>query len=138
MIPDRDSEHLQLLSIFHYVWAGIGALFSCLGLLYLAMGVGLAFLSISQLANTNAPPAFLGGIFAFLGGMIVILGWTYSALLFYSGRCLSRRKHHTFCMVMACFSCLQVPVGTALGVCTILVLQRPSVRELFQPGRTSI
>lgn len=38
----------------------------------------------------------------------------------------------TFVFVMACVQCANVPFGTALGVFTILVLQRPSVKALFE------
>ena len=33
--------------------------------------------------------------------------------------------------VVACILCLNVPIGTALGVFTILVLVRPTVKDLF-------
>jgi hypothetical protein len=33
--------------------------------------------------------------------------------------------------VTACLSCMNVPIGTALGVFAILVLNRPSVKALF-------
>ena len=54
-----------------------------------------------------------------------------------SGLAESRRKHYTFCFVMACVECLSVPFGTMLGVFTILVLNRASVKELFNPRITT-
>jgi hypothetical protein len=48
-----------------------------------------------------------------------------------AGRCLSRRKGYSFALVMACVECLFVPFGTILGVFTIVVLSRESVRALF-------
>jgi hypothetical protein len=48
-----------------------------------------------------------------------------------SAACMARRKARTFCFVIACIACLNVPLGTALGVCTILVLSRPRVKDLF-------
>jgi hypothetical protein len=36
-----------------------------------------------------------------------------------------------FCLVMAGIACIFMPFGTALGVLTIIVLMRDSVRELF-------
>jgi hypothetical protein len=35
---NQDSEHLRLLSIFHYVVAGVAALFSFFPLFYVGMG----------------------------------------------------------------------------------------------------
>ncbi len=54
-----------------------------------------------------------------------------AALSYLTGRFLSRRQHHTFCVVISALNCMYMPLGTALGVFTILVLQRPSVRTLF-------
>jgi hypothetical protein len=36
-----DEEHLSLLSIFHYVVAGLGALFSLIPVMHILMGVGM-------------------------------------------------------------------------------------------------
>ena len=54
-----------------------------------------------------------------------------------SGLFLRARKHWTFSIVVAAIDCLHFPLGTVLGVFTIIVLIRPSVRELygeFVPG----
>src|SRR6266567_4073588 len=40
---DRDSEQLNLLAIFHYVVAGLAALFSFFPLIYTAVGVTFIF-----------------------------------------------------------------------------------------------
>ena len=37
----------------------------------------------------------------------------------------------TFCLVMGAVACMFMPVGTVLGVFTIVVLMKPSVKELF-------
>jgi hypothetical protein len=41
---------------------------------------------------------------------------------------------YTICFVMACGECMFMPFGTVLGVFTILVLNRQSVKGLFAPG----
>lgn len=46
-------------------------------------------------------------------------------------RFLSRRRHHVFCLVIAGIECLVMPFGTVLGVFTIIVLTKESVREMF-------
>ena len=57
-----------------------------------------------------------------------------------SGICLRARKGRTFSLVVAGLNCLHIPLGTVLGVFTIIVLIRDSVRELYAasgapPGR---
>jgi hypothetical protein len=48
-----------------------------------------------------------------------------------AGYCLHRHKARVFCLVIAGFQCTQMPLGTILGIFTILVLSRDTVQELF-------
>jgi hypothetical protein len=66
-----------------------------------------------------------------LGGLLILFGWTFAVLALITGGFIARREHYTFCFVMACAQCLSVPFGTVLGVFTILVLNRQSVKESF-------
>ena len=126
-----DNEHLRLLAGFHYVKGGISALFACIPIIHVV--IGLLFIIAPQIFGhgNNQPPAFLGLLLVMLGGFLIILGWSLAVLALIAGRCIGQRKHYTFCFVMACFECLSVPFGTVLGVFTILVLNRQSVKELF-------
>jgi len=60
------------------------------------------------------------------------LGWTLAVCMLIAGRNLAKRRHHTFCLVVAAISCIFMPFGTILGVLTIIVLMRPSVKGLFE------
>ena len=62
---DRDTEQLNLLAIFHYVVAGLAALFSFFPLLYTALGVIFIFAARhgTAKAGEELPPEFLGWIF---------------------------------------------------------------------------
>jgi len=51
-----------------------------------------------------------------------------------TGYCLMKRRARTFCMVMAGISCIAIPLGTILGVFTLIVLGRESVRRAFAAG----
>lgn len=134
----QDEEHLRLLSLFHYIAGGLTALFSCLLLIYFI--IGLAALSNpgffdSPSSRGEPSPAFLGWLFTLMGGIGVLLGWTFGGLTIYAGRCIAARKKHTFIFIMAILNCLSVPVGTTLGVFTLIVINRPSVKALFDaPG----
>jgi len=130
MTTELDNEHLRLLSLFHYIRGGICAAMSCFFILYIVMGLMItvgAFASHDQ----NAPPAAFGLIFVFIGTVAVILGGAWAALTIYAGRCLARRKHRFFCMVIAGIGCIFLPYGTILGVFTLIVLQRPAVQAMF-------
>jgi len=122
-----------LLAIFHYVGAGLAALFSFFPLLYTTIGAIFIFAARhgTPKPGEELPPEFLGWIFAIVGLLLFLLGIAMAICILIAGRCLSRRKHHTFALVMACIECLFIPFGTILGVFTIIALSRESVKELF-------
>jgi Ca2+/Na+ antiporter len=128
-----DDEHLRLLSIFYYVKGGITALFACIPIIHVVLGLVFIIAPHAFGHGNDQPPAFLGWLFVILGSFLILFGWTFAVLAVITGRCLSRRKHYAFCFIVACIECLSVPFGTVLGVFTILVLNRQSVKELFKP-----
>jgi hypothetical protein len=130
---NRDEEHLQLLAIFHYVVAGLAALFSFFPLLYTTVGAIFIFAARHGTVKPgeDLPPEFLGWIFAALGSLLFLIGIAMAICILVAGRSLALRKGYSFALVMACIECLFVPFGTILGVFTIVVLSRESVRGLF-------
>ncbi|MFO8006127.1 MAG: hypothetical protein R6V05_00160 [Candidatus Brocadiia bacterium] len=128
---NRDAEHLRLLSVFHYVGAAMAGLFGCFPLLHLALGV--LVLTGAFDGSGDAPPRAVGLIFVVFALVFMAMAWGLAVLLILNGRFLARRRHHTFCVVVAGLTCLFVPFGTVLGVFTIVVLMRPSVQEMFRP-----
>ena len=129
---DRDTEQLNLLAIFHYVVAGLAALFSFFPLFYSVIGGFLLYAAGHPGPNNQEPPpAFLGWIFIVLGVILFLAGITIAICILIAGRCLSLRKSYSFALVMACIECLFVPFGTILGIFTIVVLSRESVKALF-------
>lgn len=125
----QDLEHLRLLSIFHYVAGGMLALFACIGFIYIVMGIGISL--APQRGSGGPPPAVFGVLFSLLGGGFVLLGWSVAALLILAGRSLAQHRRYPFCFAMAIVACLWMPLGTVLGVFTIIVLTRPTVQALF-------
>ena len=131
---NQDAEHLRLLSTFHYVVGGLMAFFACIPIIHLTIGLLMLFAPHFLAHGQNAPPAFVGLLFVFLGGGLMLLGWTLAIISILAGRCLSQRRRYRFCFVVACVICIWMPFGTVLGVFDILVLNRPSVKAMFQPA----
>lgn len=131
---NQDEEHLRLLSIFHFVCAGLAALFACIPIIHLVIGLLMVLRPESFGPGKNQPPAIIGWFLVIFASTFIFLGWTFAAVLAWAGRCLRGRKHYTFCLVMAGVACLFMPFGTVLGVFTIMVLSRPSVKALFSEG----
>lgn len=128
VLPNQDAEHLRILSILHYVAAGIGALFACFPLIHVAVG---AMLVTGGIDHAGGPPALFGLFFVGFGMLFVVLGWAMAVCTFLSGRYLAQRRNRMFSLVIAGLLCTFVPVGTVLGVFTLVVLSRESVRRLY-------
>jgi len=126
----QDQEHLRLLSIFHYVVAGMAALFALFPIIHLAVGVAMVSGAL-QPTEGDEIPTFIGWFFVLFAGIWIVLGLAFAVLIALGGRALQRRQHYTFCLVVAGLACLMMPFGTVLGVFTIIVLLRDSVKELF-------
>jgi len=129
----QDEEHLRLLSIFHYVVAGLAALFALFPIFHLIFGIFmiLAPQKFAGHGQEQPPLALIGWFFVIFASVFITLGWTFAAFIVTTGRFLARHKHYQFCLVMAGIECLFMPFGTVLGVFTILVLVRESVKQLF-------
>jgi hypothetical protein len=130
---DVDLQHLKALSICHYVLGVLTALFSSVFLIHLGMGIMMIASPSTISGGSEPPPWFMGWLLILFAGGFILIGWIFSALIIIAGRFLARRKHHLFCLIMAAVSCaVSVPLGTVLGVFTLIVLLRPSVKELFR------
>jgi hypothetical protein len=133
-IENKDREHLKLLSIFHYVVGGIVAAFSMLSLLHISIGLSF-ILSPQKFPTTGDSPPLpdeFGWIFLITGLAFLVIGLTLSICLIASGRFLAKRKRYWFSFIVACFECLFTPFGTVLGVFTVIVLSRDSVKNLYE------
>jgi len=132
--PERitqDTEHLRLLSIFHYVCAWPASLFAYIPFIHLLIGILIILSPCAFGPAKEQPPAFIGCFFVILAPAFLLVVRTYAVLLAGAGRCLQRRKHHLFCLIMAGVACLFIPIGRVLGVFSLIVLMRPSVKDLF-------
>jgi len=128
---EKDIEHLRLLTIFHYILAGITAVFSFIPLIHVS--IGTMILSSNRLKSTeNPPPDIIGWLFVIIGSICIILGLTYALTLFLSGRFIARKRHRIFSIVIACISCLSIPFGTILGIFTLIILSKPAVKILYE------
>jgi hypothetical protein len=119
---NQDAEHVRLLSIFHYVVAGLAAFFSFFPLLYTMIGAIFIFAARHGTAKPgeDLPPEFLGWIFAVLGSLLFLIGIAMAICILIAGRSLALRKRYLFVLVMACIECLFIPFGTILGVFRLL------------------
>ena len=127
---NEDEQHLRLLSIFHYVVALISGLFACFPIFHFGIGVSMLVGSIIN-PEEMGPMALVGLIFTLIAGSIMLFGWAFAVCIALAGRYLTLKKNYMFCLVMGCVECIFTPFGTVLGIFTIIVLMRSTVKELF-------
>ena len=130
-----DAETLKLLAIFHFIIAGL--LLLALGLIAnQIMQVEAVFSDVhGDIASAPVPLLFTPGMEAALFCLIAM------AVLMGTGNLLSalyilQRRNRVFSLVIAGLNFLHIPLGTALGVFTFVVLMRDSVRRLYQEAAT--
>jgi hypothetical protein len=123
----HDESNLHLLAILYYFAAGLFAVLLVVALLCLAAGI-LAMLGLLG-GGSSAPVVGIVLIAAAVAGILVNVG---AGTIFYlAGGCIERCCHYNFCVVAAGVSCLFFPPGAILGVYSLSVLMRPSVRQKF-------
>ena len=126
-----DDEHLRLLRIGYFISAGQMAVFIPFGLVYAVMGLMFSHLPSG---GSPPPPAFVELFFGIFGAAFAGFATLATAARLVTAMRLKQRRSRTFCLVVACFSFLEVPYGSALAIMTFVVLGRPSVQRLFELG----
>jgi hypothetical protein len=128
----QDVQNLNLLSVLHFIYAGIFGLGGLFCAVYIVIGVMMATSVPSSGSAGGPPPEAIGGIFAAIGLIAMLFMWGKAALLIWSGISLRAHRRMMLSMIVAWLTCLNVPLGTLLGVFTIIVLNRPSVKAMYQ------
>lgn len=129
----RDASQLRTLSILYYVFSVFNLVPLLIGALYAFMGVGL--LNGTLPGNTASQDTASGWVLLGLAAAMFFIAIVGGTLTLLAARRLRQRRSLTLCIIVAAVSCMQIPFGTALGVFTLIVLNRPSVKAMFA-GRT--
>jgi hypothetical protein len=131
-----DQNHLRMLSVANLWCGGIGIFFSLFPFIHVAIG-WMALTSPEKFGGKGEgpPPPLFGWMFLGAGLFMIVAGMTLSICTILSGKKLASREGYWFSFVVACVQCMFMPLGTVLGVLTIVVLQRESVKNMYGIGR---
>jgi len=131
MNAQQNDEQLRLIAVFHYVVGGLAALIALFPIFHLIIGLIFIFEPEKFATGNQAPPAFIGWFFVMFAAGFIAMGWLLATFIIITGRFIAKRKHYMFCVVMAGIECIFMPFGTVLGVFTIIILMRDSVKQIF-------
>ena len=135
-LRQRDEEHLRYLVIANYVYAAFHAIavVSVIGVVLFLSGV-FAFGEIPIDPQELPIAGAIGGVIV---AVVIAIPLISTILQFLLARFLDLRRHHTYIFVVSILNCLSVPIGTVLGVLTLVVLMRPTVQQLFAEEQARI
>lgn len=128
-----DVRYLNVIATFHIIVGIIAGLFSCLPLVNLPMGLSMLSDIPKMIVQdfSFSPFALLPIMFTLLPILIVVIGWMFAIAISLNGYYIKNRLWHTYCLVIGGVETIFMPFGTVLGVFTIILLTKPSVKRLF-------
>ena len=123
-----DNEHINLLSIFHLISGILALLYSVFMALY--FGFIIFIFNLSDKFDGEFPVQFMGIIIT-IWIIFLLFAIAFGIAKIYSSKWLKQRKNRTFSIVISCIECFSVPYGAILGVLSIIVLNRNSVKNIY-------
>lgn len=124
----QEEQNLDLLGTFHYIMGALMALFASIPIIHLVVGIVL----LTGVYNGgDVTPRNIALIFIILAAIIILVGWAFAVMIIICGRRLKERRSYNFCLVIAFMECLIMPIGTVLGIFSIITLTKESVKKLF-------
>jgi hypothetical protein len=127
----KDDSDLNLLGTLHYVWSGLMGFATLAVIAYFVLLGGVFGMSAASGSSGAGGAAAVAGIMLVMGVVmgVVMIALVVVHVMAASG--LKNRNRRTLTFVASVLMCTSFPLGTALGVWTIMVLGRPGVKALY-------
>lgn len=131
-MDSQEINQLRTLAVFHFVWAGLTLSLGIVAvIIYFAFGVGM-IAGFAMFTFENQMVLGIVGVVFIVVSIMASLAVGISAVLnLLTGIFLLKRKHRVFCIVTDAINCMNMPLGTALGISGIVILLNPDVKVLF-------
>ncbi|WP_339733707.1 hypothetical protein [uncultured Gimesia sp.] len=127
---ERDKRQLQLLSKLQIVYGIVNVFVS----FYFYKVTSEMVRDYQKVLEESNPEVQVGLLLGF-GFVLFLIGVVVLFCIILTGQSLARYENYQYCLIIAVLECLIFPIGTILGIYTILVLRRPSVKELFSEAQ---
>jgi hypothetical protein len=122
---EKMNEHekkLKLISYLYYILAGLG--------------VPASFIPWIIMLNVVSPNdkmiVEVFAVFGLSGSFLLLL------CLAFAGYAFRKHKLWTYCFVVSIILCASFPLGTALGVYSIITLNDPGIKEIFNSNKIDL
>jgi len=129
--PADATRPLGIAYIVYACFLGLAVLIVPLYALFFAAVFADAGSSSSSPGDEQAAEA-IGGIMFLVFGLAEVLIIAKLTLVILAAQGLFKMRRYTICIVAAALSCLSMPLGTALGIWTFVVLTKPEVKAAFR------
>ena len=123
---DQDKKHLKRLSQIQILY-GILNLFVSY---FYYQEIFVLIDGYRKDLEKNNPEVQVALLIGF-GFILFLIGIAILFCIILAGQSLALYENYTLCLVVAIAECLIVPIGTIIGVYTIIILRRDSVKKLF-------
>ena len=119
---EGDIKQLSFAMIAQYVWGGmlIGSVAGVAFFMLVAMGVAALLVEGWSCWRDAIVPLGLSVLLAVFPVCVFMTAWN-----------LGKKTRYGFCFAIACLECLLIPFGTIVGIYTIIVLSKASVKAAF-------
>lgn len=129
-VPTKSDEYnVDLLGILFWCYGAL-SVFAALALVVFGL-LGGALFAIPPTHGSDAPRWWAGPMFAALwcvGGLFI---GAHGVLHIATGSSLRARKRRVLCFIGVALCIMNFPLGSALGIMTIIMLQKPGMKERF-------
>jgi len=124
-------DNLNTFSILHLVKGILTLLFSLFFLFYAFIGGFLSTILEHKVLENPEMPFNPGNIFIIIGVIGFIITVVMGILILLTAKYIKARRNYTFIFVMSIINCLSVPLGTLLGIFTIIEINKPHIKAQF-------
>ncbi len=122
-------NNLNLFGIFFLIKGILNLLFTLFFVFYFLIGLFVINKGVHN--GGDFFPFNIGSIFMVIGCVGAFFALVFGILTLMASKYLKEASHYNFILVMAVLNCLTGVLGILLGVFTIIELNKPEVRALF-------
>jgi hypothetical protein len=125
---NKDIDHLKLLGLFHLIWGVLSILFGLVfGLFYIGFGAS----NVEITGNLSSGAAHQ--LFIIIGVVVLVLSAIYGIMMIMAGGMFRKQRGYGFCFFISILDLFGFP-SLVLGIFALMVLVRPTVKDLFKGG----